>query len=119
MHLDSELADDNAVQKQETKATQRGISKTSGSGDASNEGASSEQVVARVEEGDRKKESREDTEDQSEFITHRAKDFVSSMKEIEIRFIRAAEAGNEVSRMLETKKIRLDICAKIPGDNHT
>ena len=40
------------------------------------------------------------------------------MKDIETRFIRAAEAGNEVSRMLETKKIRLDICPKMPGDNH-
>ncbi|CAM0912655.1 unnamed protein product [Alopecurus aequalis] len=115
MHSDSEIADDNAVQKQETKTTQRGIGKTSGSADDSNQGASSEQVVAKVEEGDTKKESRTDTEDPSEFITHRAKDFVSSMKEIEMRFIRAAEAGNEVSRMLETKKIRLDICAKIPG----
>jgi hypothetical protein len=40
------------------------------------------------------------------------------MKDIETRFIRAAEAGNEVSRMLETKKIRLDICPKLPGNNH-
>jgi hypothetical protein len=67
-----------------------------------------------VEESEMEKECAE-TEDPSEFITHRAKDFVSSMKDIETRFIRAAEAGNEVSRMLETKKIRFDVCAKIPG----
>ncbi|KAM0840032.1 hypothetical protein ACQ4PT_059935 [Festuca glaucescens] len=115
MHSDAEIVDDTVVQKQETKATKRGISQTSGSAHASNKGASSEQVVAKVEEGGKKKEPRTDTEDPSEFITHRAKDFVSSMKEIEMRFIRAAEAGNEVSRMLETKKIRLDICAKVPG----
>lgn len=118
MHSESEIADDNTVPKQETKATQRGISKASGLVAASDEGASSEQVVPKVEEGDSKRESHTETEDPSEFITHRAKDFVSSMKEIETRFIRAAEAGNEVSRMLETKKIRLDISAKIPGDNH-
>uniref|UniRef100_A0ACD5ZNW4 Uncharacterized protein n=1 Tax=Avena sativa TaxID=4498 RepID=A0ACD5ZNW4_AVESA len=115
IHSDSEIADDNAAPKQEAKVTQRGINKTSELAQASNEGASSEQAGAKVEEGDTKKESRTDTEDPSEFITHRAKDFVSSMKEIEMRFIRAAEAGNEVSRMLETKKIRLDICAKVPG----
>ncbi|KAI4965297.1 hypothetical protein ZWY2020_054862 [Hordeum vulgare] len=116
MHSESsEIADHNTVPKQETKATQRGISKASRLVAASDEGASSEQVVLKVEEGDPKRESHAETEDPSEFITHRAKDFVSSMKEIETRFIRAAEAGSEVSRMLETKKIRLDISAKIPG----
>ncbi|XP_047091694.1 protein ROLLING AND ERECT LEAF 2-like [Lolium rigidum] len=115
MHSDAEIVDDSVVQKQETIAAKRGIGQTSGSADASNKGASSEQVVAKADEGGKKKESRTGTEDPSEFITHRAKDFVSSMKEIEMRFIRAAEAGNEVSRMLETKKIRLDICAKVPG----
>ncbi|VAI69679.1 unnamed protein product [Triticum turgidum subsp. durum] len=109
MHSESEIVDDNTVPKQETKATQRGISKASGLV------AASEQAVPKAEEGDPKRESHTETEDPSEFITHRAKDFVSSMKEIETRFIRAAEAGNEVSRMLETKKIRLDISAKIPG----
>ncbi|ONM07380.1 Putative dual specificity protein phosphatase DSP8 [Zea mays] len=49
-------------------------------------------------------------------VKHRAKDFVSSMKDIETRFMCIVEAGNKVSRMLETKKILLDICAKIPGD---
>ncbi|PIA48093.1 hypothetical protein AQUCO_01400584v1 [Aquilegia coerulea] len=46
-------------------------------------------------------------EDPSEFITHRAKDFLSSIKDIEHRFFRASESGKEVSRMLEANKIRL------------
>ncbi|XP_020969472.1 uncharacterized protein LOC107621974 isoform X2 [Arachis ipaensis] len=44
-------------------------------------------------------------EDPSQFITHRAKDFVTSMKEIEHRFFRAFESGREVSRLLEANKI--------------
>nr|XP_043608184.1 nitrate regulatory gene2 protein [Erigeron canadensis] len=44
-------------------------------------------------------------EDPSEFITHRAKDFLSSIKDIESRFFRASECGKEVSRMLEADKI--------------
>ncbi|KAK3011241.1 hypothetical protein RJ639_010696, partial [Escallonia herrerae] len=46
-------------------------------------------------------------EDPSEFITHRAKDFLSSIKDIENRFFRASESGKEVSRMLEANKIRV------------
>lgn len=46
-------------------------------------------------------------EDPSEFITHRAKDFLSSIKEIESRFFRASECGKEVSRMLEADRIRV------------
>jgi len=46
-------------------------------------------------------------EDPSEFITHRAKDFLSSIKDIEHRFFRASEAGKEVGRMLEGSKIRV------------
>lgn len=46
-------------------------------------------------------------EDPSEFITHRAKDFLSSIKDIEHRFFRASESGKEVSRMLEASKIRV------------
>lgn len=46
-------------------------------------------------------------EDPSEFITHRAKDFLSSIKDIENRFFRASESGREVSRMLESNKIRV------------
>ncbi|XAR73350.1 hypothetical protein NMG60_11007294 [Bertholletia excelsa] len=44
-------------------------------------------------------------EDPSEFITHRAKDFLSSIKDIENRFFRASESGKEVSKMLEANKI--------------
>ncbi|KAK9272833.1 hypothetical protein L1049_003211 [Liquidambar formosana] len=44
-------------------------------------------------------------EDPSEFITHRAKDFLSSIKDIEHRFFRASESGKEVSRLLEANKI--------------
>ncbi|KAK1592538.1 hypothetical protein Q3G72_026524 [Acer saccharum] len=46
-------------------------------------------------------------EDPSEFITHRAKDFLSSIKDIEHRFFRASESGREVSRMLEANQIRV------------
>ncbi|XP_027921326.1 nitrate regulatory gene2 protein-like [Vigna unguiculata] len=44
-------------------------------------------------------------EDPSEFITHRAKDFLSSIKDIEHRFVRASESGREVLRLLEANKI--------------
>ncbi|KAF6149109.1 hypothetical protein GIB67_038892 [Kingdonia uniflora] len=46
-------------------------------------------------------------EDSSEFITHRAKDFLSSVKDIETRFFRASESCKEVSKMLEANKIQL------------
>lgn len=46
-------------------------------------------------------------EDPSEFITHRAKDFLSSIKDIEHRFFRASESGKEMSRMLEANRVRL------------
>ncbi|CAJ1856257.1 unnamed protein product [Sphenostylis stenocarpa] len=46
-------------------------------------------------------------EDPSEFITHRAKDFLSSVKFIEHRFVRASESGREVSRLLEANKIKV------------
>lgn len=49
----------------------------------------------------------DEREDPSEFITHRAKDFVSSIKDIEHRFFRASESGKEVARMLEANKIRV------------
>ncbi|KAF7839973.1 nitrate regulatory gene2 protein-like [Senna tora] len=52
----------------------------------------------------------EEREDPSEFITHRAKDFLSSIKDIEHRFIRASESGREVSRLLEANKIRVGYC---------
>ncbi|CAJ1938063.1 unnamed protein product [Sphenostylis stenocarpa] len=46
-------------------------------------------------------------EDPSEFITHRAKDFLSSIKDIEHRFIRASESGREVLKLLEANKIKV------------
>ncbi|TMW95696.1 hypothetical protein EJD97_008468 [Solanum chilense] len=58
-----------------------------------------------VSKGD--KPSVDEREDPSEFITHRAKDFLSSIKDIEHRFFRASESGKEISRMLEASKIRV------------
>ncbi|KAJ0252421.1 Uncharacterized protein HA466_0132150 [Hirschfeldia incana] len=55
----------------------------------------------------RKQSDVDEREDPSEFITHRAKDFVSSMKDIEHKFFRASESGKEVSRMLEANKLRV------------
>lgn len=46
-------------------------------------------------------------EDPCDFITHRAKDFLSSIKDIDNRFFRASESGKEISRMLESSKIRV------------
>lgn len=53
------------------------------------------------------KELNEEREDPSEFITHRAKDFVTSIKDIETRFFRASESGKEVARMFEANRIRV------------
>lgn len=68
--------------------------------------------VANEKTSSKKKASAEEDlsgerEDPSEFITHRAKDFLSSIKDIEQRFLRASEAGKEVSKMLEANKIRV------------
>ncbi|KAK9713441.1 hypothetical protein RND81_06G027200 [Saponaria officinalis] len=52
-------------------------------------------------------EEEEEREDASEFITHRAKDFLSSIKDIEHRFFRASECGKDVARMLEANRIRV------------
>ncbi|WOL18526.1 hypothetical protein Cni_G27323 [Canna indica] len=70
------------------------------SSDISGEGA---------ENGEVQREILAEREDASEFITHRAKCFLSSMREIEHRFLRTAEASNEISRLLETNKIRVRI----------
>ncbi|KAL2493558.1 hypothetical protein Fot_37315 [Forsythia ovata] len=51
-------------------------------------------------------------EDPSEYITHRAKDFLSSIKDIDNRFFRASESGKEISRMLESSKISIGYEAK-------
>ncbi|KAH9609845.1 hypothetical protein KSS87_008214 [Heliosperma pusillum] len=64
------------------------------------------------------KELNEEREDPSEFITHRAKDFLSSIKDIEHKFFRASESGKEVSRMLEANKIRVGY-AEAKGSSST
>ncbi|XP_057501751.1 protein ALTERED PHOSPHATE STARVATION RESPONSE 1-like [Actinidia eriantha] len=56
-------------------------------------------------------------EDPSEFITHRAKDFISSIKDIEHRFFRASESGKEVSRMLEANNIRVGYAVATGGSS--
>lgn len=63
------------------------------------------------------KDTCEESEDASKFITHRAKDFISSIKEVEHRFNKASQSGHEVSRMLETKKIRLSISSRSTGNS--
>ncbi|KAJ8510382.1 hypothetical protein OPV22_000816 [Ensete ventricosum] len=71
--------------------------------------ASSDISGSNMENSDLQREIFAEREDTSEFITHRAKCFLTSMRDIEHRFLRAAEAGSEMSRMLETDKIRLGI----------
>lgn len=66
-----------------------------------------EQSSSKRENFSAEKDVSAEREDPSEFITHRAKDFLSSIKEIEHRFFRASESGKEVSRMLEASKIRV------------
>lgn len=80
-----------------------GISKIGG-GDFSPSCAKDANFVQKMEQ---EKDLYEEREDPSEFITHRAKDFVSSIKDIEHRFFRASESGKEVFRMLEANKIRV------------
>ncbi|KAF8109596.1 hypothetical protein N665_0094s0062 [Sinapis alba] len=58
-------------------------------------------------------------EDPSEFITHRAKDFVSSMKDIEHKFFRASESGKELSRLLEANKIRVAFADNATGKGNS
>lgn len=71
--------------------------------------ATSDQSGVKKEKKSREKDLSEEREDPSEFITHRAKDFLSSIKDIEHRFFRASESGKEVARMLEANKIRVGI----------
>ncbi|PIM97438.1 hypothetical protein CDL12_30092 [Handroanthus impetiginosus] len=52
------------------------------------------------------KDACKEREDAPEIISHIAKDFVSSIKDIDNSFVRASESGKEVSRMLESSKIR-------------
>ncbi|XP_043718743.1 protein ALTERED PHOSPHATE STARVATION RESPONSE 1-like [Telopea speciosissima] len=75
-----------------------------------------EQSNSRKEKTQPEKEISADREDPSEFITHRAKDFLSSIKDIEHRFFRASESGKEFSRMLEANKISLN-CTHTKGSS--
>lgn len=50
---------------------------------------------------------KDETEDETEDVIYRGKDFVSSVKDIEDWFIRASKLGNEVSRMLEVNQIQI------------
>eukprot|EP01018_Ginkgo_biloba_P038261 Gb_01964 [translate_table: standard] len=43
--------------------------------------------------------------DVTTFVAHRARNLLASIKDIEEQFIRASEAGKEVSRMLESNKV--------------
>ncbi|KAK6150437.1 hypothetical protein DH2020_015369 [Rehmannia glutinosa] len=69
--------------------------------------ASAVQSQLRKNESSVEKDICAEREDPSEFITHRAKDFLSSIKDIDNRFFRASESGKEVSRMLESSKIHV------------
>ncbi|KAM0860647.1 hypothetical protein ACQ4PT_046418 [Festuca glaucescens] len=54
-------------------------------------------------------------EEKGSSITSRSKDFLSDVKELDCQFTRAAESCHEVSRMLETRKIRLSVSTQITG----
>ncbi|KAL5556351.1 hypothetical protein UlMin_038587 [Ulmus minor] len=78
-----------------------------------------EQSSSKMEKNLEEKDLCGEREDPSEFITHRAKDFLSSIKEIEHRFFRASESGKEVSRMLEANKIRVGFSEAKGGSSAT
>ncbi|KAM4128838.1 hypothetical protein ACJW30_02G198300 [Castanea mollissima] len=78
-----------------------------GSAETSTGKVALEQSSSKREKSMVEKDVSAEREDPSEFITHRAKDFLSSIKDIEHRFFRASESGKEVSRMLEANKIRV------------
>ncbi|XP_020083519.1 uncharacterized protein LOC109706908 [Ananas comosus] len=92
-----------------------GFITTDGKNERLNRVASSEVTTSVSKDVGVEKEPRNEREDASEFITHRAKDFLTSMKDIESRFSKAADSGHEVSRMLETNKIRLSISSETIG----
>ncbi|KAJ6801770.1 uncharacterized protein M6B38_253505 [Iris pallida] len=102
-------------QVSECKGSKKSESSINGSVEALARMASTELSGSKRENGEMEKELCAEREDASKFITHRAKDFVSSMKDIEHRFMRAAECGHEVSRMLETNKISLSISCETTG----
>ncbi|KAF8411491.1 hypothetical protein HHK36_004043 [Tetracentron sinense] len=78
-----------------------------GSAEALAVNAALEQSSSKKEKTASEKDLCAEREDPSEFITHRAKDFLSSIKDIEHRFFRASESGKEISRMLESNQNRL------------
>ncbi|XP_023761326.1 protein ALTERED PHOSPHATE STARVATION RESPONSE 1 [Lactuca sativa] len=85
------------------------ISPTTVESDTGNDAVSGA-LICRTSQAESKDDSclgEGESEDPSEFITHRAKDFLSSIKEIESRFFLASESGKEVSRMLEVNKIQV------------
>ncbi|XP_071913892.1 protein ROLLING AND ERECT LEAF 2 isoform X1 [Coffea arabica] len=67
----------------------------------------SEQLISRRDKSAVGKDVCTDREDPSEFITHRAKDFLPSIKDIEHWFSKASESGKGISRMLEANKIQV------------
>ncbi|KAK4583991.1 hypothetical protein RGQ29_021928 [Quercus rubra] len=92
---------DGKARQPELENNGNGLAETS-AGKVALEQSSSKREKSMVE-----KDVSAEREDPSEFITHRAKDFLSSIKDIEHRFFRASESGKEVSRMLEANKIRV------------
>ncbi|KAJ8619166.1 hypothetical protein MRB53_015352 [Persea americana] len=111
----------NGVSNTDAEQTQIGKEKmlksdlmTKGSAETSARNASSERSGSKKEKLGSEKEMCAEREDPSEFITHRAKDFLSSVKDIEHRFFRASESGREVSRMLEANKIQIS-CSETKG----
>ncbi|CAI9753150.1 unnamed protein product [Fraxinus pennsylvanica] len=71
-----------------------------------------EQYNLKMKKSALEKDITAEIEDPSEYITHRAKDFLSSIKDIDNRFFRASESGKVVSRMLESSKISIGYEAK-------
>ncbi|XP_074308726.1 uncharacterized protein LOC141643455 [Silene latifolia] len=100
------LAKDDVV---EVGKNEDGVSRNEGLGRKDEEGLMLENSSSKVNTSKDgiDKELNEEREDPSEFITHRAKDFLSSIKDIEHKFFRASESGKEVSRLLEANKIRV------------
>uniref|UniRef100_A0ACD5YA05 Uncharacterized protein n=1 Tax=Avena sativa TaxID=4498 RepID=A0ACD5YA05_AVESA len=54
-------------------------------------------------------------EDKGSIVTSGSKGFLSGVKKLEHQFTRAAESCHEVSRMLETRRIRLGVSSEITG----
>ncbi|KAG0448645.1 hypothetical protein HPP92_027732 [Vanilla planifolia] len=85
------------------------------SAESTGQKASPELCKSKTEKDNIERRTEKQKEDVPKLITQKAKDFLSSIKDIEHRFIRASESGHEVSRMLETRKIRLSAHSEIIG----